>query len=280
MNTHSKASQKRAEFWKHGAIVGLLALELFPFYMMLQISFKDNKSFVQNTWLPSQPWDWIWSNYVEAMSLLLPYISNSMVVSVSATVGTLFFALLGAYFFARYRMPMSGLLWSGFLMLMLLPGVANIVTLFALLKSMNLLNTLLALILLGAAGGQVFCIYVLRNFIEEIPKDLFEAAEMDGASHFSQLWNIVIPMSGPILGTLAILQFLGNWNDFLMPLIVLRDPQLFTIGVGLIYLDGEYVKDWGKIMAAFTVASIPLVVIFLFTMRLFVQGLSSGAVKG
>jgi ABC-type glycerol-3-phosphate transport system permease component len=87
-------------------------------------------------------------------------------------------------------------------------------------------------------------------------------------------------MSGPILGTLAILQFLGNWNDFLMPLIVLRDPQLFTIGVGLIYLDGEYVKDWGKIMAAFTVASIPLVVIFLFTMRLFVQGLSSGAVKG
>jgi multiple sugar transport system permease protein len=280
MKTFSKAPQMRAEFWKHSALVGLLALELFPFYMMLQISFKDNKSFVQNTWLPSQPWDWIWNNYVEAMKLLLPYISNSMVVSVSATVGTLFFALLGAYFFARYRMPMSGLLWSGFLMLMLLPGVANIVTLFALLKTMNLLNTLLALILLGAAGGQVFCIYVLRNFIEEIPKDLFEAAEMDGASHFSQLWNIVIPMSGPILGTLAILQFLGNWNDFLMPLIVLRDPQLFTIGVGLIYLDGEYVKDWGKIMAAFTVASIPLVVIFLFTMRLFVQGLSSGAVKG
>jgi len=90
----------------------------------------------------------------------------------------------------------------------------------------------------------------------------------------------VVPMSGPILGTLAILQFLGNWNEFLMPLILLRDPQLFTIGVGLIYLDGEYVKDWGNIMAAFTVASIPLVVIFLFTMRLFVQGLSSGAVKG
>jgi ABC-type glycerol-3-phosphate transport system permease component len=203
-----------------------------------------------------------------------------MVVSVSATLGTLFFALLGAYFFARYKMPFSGVIWSGYLILMLLPGVANIVPLFALLKSMNLLNTLLALIILGAAGGQVFCIYVLRNFIEEIPKDLFEAAEMDGASHFNQLWNIVVPMSGPILGTLAILQFLGNWNEFLMPLILLRDPQLFTIGVGLIYLDGEYVKDWGNIMAAFTVASIPLVVIFLFTMRLFVQGLSSGAVKG
>jgi len=280
MNTHSTAKKPKKDFWKHIAIVALLALELFPFYMMLQISFKDNKSFVQNTWLPSLPTEWIWKNYWDAMQLLLPSISNSMVVSVSATLGTLFFALLGAYFFARYKMPFSGALWSGYLILMLLPGVANIVPLFALLKSMNLLNTLLALIILGAAGGQVFCIYVLRNFIEEIPKDLFEAAEMDGASHFNQLWNIVVPMSGPILGTLAILQFLGNWNEFLMPLILLRDPQLFTIGVGLIYLDGEYVKDWGNIMAAFTVASIPLVVIFLFTMRLFVQGLSSGAVKG
>jgi ABC-type glycerol-3-phosphate transport system permease component len=280
MNTKSTTKKPNKDFWKHIAILLLLALELFPFYMMLQISVKDNKSFVQNTWLPSLPTDWIWNNYWSAMKLLLPYISNSLVVAVSATLGTLFFALLGAYFFARYKMPLSGIIWSAYLILMLLPGVANIVPLFALLKSMNLLNTLLALIILGAAGGQVFCIYVLRNFIEEIPKDLFEAAEMDGASHFSQLWNIVIPMSGPILGTLAILQFLGNWNEFLMPLIVLRDPQLFTIGVGLIYLDGEYVKDWGSIMAAFTVASIPLVVIFLFTMRLFVQGLSSGAVKG
>jgi ABC-type glycerol-3-phosphate transport system permease component len=163
---------------------------------------------------------------------------------------------------------------------MLLPGVANIVPLFALLKQLNLLNTLYALIIIGIAGGQVFCIYVLRNFIEDIPKDLFEAAEMDGASHFNQLRNVVIPMSGSIIGTLAILTFLGQWNDFLMPLIVLRDPELFTIGVGLIYLDGEYVKQWGKIMAAFFVASLPLIIIFLFTMKLFVRGLSSGALKG
>ena len=87
-------------------------------------------------------------------------------------------------------------------------------------------------------------------------------------------------MSGPILGTLAILSFLNQWNDFLMPLIILRDEELFTIGVGLIYLDGEYVKQWGQIMAAFFIASLPLIVIFLFTMKLFVRGLSAGAVKG
>jgi len=272
---------RRLSDWpKHLGILLLLGLELLPFYMMMQISVKTNSEFLHNPWFPSWPAGWHWQNYAEGLRLMLPFVANSVVVSVSATVGCLFFALLGAYFFARYKMPFSNILWPVFLVLMMLPGVANIVTLFALLKNLQLLNTLWALIILGIAGGQVFCIYVLRNFIEDIPKDLFEAAEMDGATHFAQLVNVVIPMSGPILGTLAILQFLGSWNDFLMPLIVLRDPELFTIGVGLIYLDGEYVKDWGKMMAAFFVASVPLIIIFLFTMKLFVRGLSSGALKG
>lgn len=271
---------KRRDWPKHLLIWLILCIELLPFYMMLQISVKNNDIFLANTWLPSNPLTWIWENYVFAVQLVLPYVANTVVVAVTTTAGTLALALMGAYFFARYKMPFSGVLWSLFLLLMLLPGVANIVPLFALLKQLNLLNTLYALIILGIAGGQVFCIFVLRNFIEDIPKDLFEAAEMDGASHFQQLRNVVIPMSGSIIGTLAILMFLGQWNDFLMPLIVLRDPELFTIGVGLIYLDGEYVKQWGKIMAAFFVASLPLIIIFLFTMKLFVRGLSSGALKG
>ena len=126
----------------------------------------------------------------------------------------------------------------------------------------------------------MFNIYLLRNFIEDLPRDLFEAAEIDGATHLQQLVHIVVPMSSSILGTLAILAVLNSWNDFLMPLITLRDPELFTLGVGLIYLDGEYTKQWGRIMATFFIASIPLLVIFLFTMKLFIRGLSSGAVKG
>jgi ABC-type glycerol-3-phosphate transport system permease component len=135
-------------------------------------------------------------------------------------------------------------------------------------------------VIVAVAGGQVFNIFVLRNFIEDIPKDLFESAEMDGASHLQQIVTIVIPLSAPIIGTLSILSFLGIWNDFLLPLIVLRDRELFTLGVGLIYLDGEYVKQWGQIMAAYFLAAIPLIVIFLFCMRLFIRGLSQGAIKG
>ncbi|HWL51641.1 MAG TPA: carbohydrate ABC transporter permease [Chthoniobacteraceae bacterium] len=266
--------------FKHLVLLLLLGISLFPFYMMLQISLKDNALFFSSPWLPGAPESWQWQNYLYAIGLIFPYVANSVVVSVTATLGCLAVSVGGAYFFARYKMPMSGFLWTAFLVLMLMPSIANIVPLFAVLKGLNLLNTLWALIVLGIAGGLVFSIYVLRNFIEDIPKDLFEAAEIDGASHLQQIRNVVIPMSGSIIGTLAILNFLSTWNDFLMPLIVLRDPEIFTIGVGLIYLDGEYVKQWGHIMAAFVIASLPLIVIFLFTMKLFIRGLSAGAVKG
>lgn len=319
-------SYKQKDWVKHLFIWAFLIVELFPLYMMMQVSFKDNSIFIQNPWVPTAPftvtetfqtpdgeqflrsraagWSEVFgsvkfsdfdvvaaeksfdlsvykiTNWGFGLGLIGPYIANTVFVAVSGTVITLFLAILGAYFFARYKMPFSPVLWSAFMLLMLLPGVANIVPLFTLLKEMSLLNTLWALIIVGVAGGQVFNIFVLRNFIEDLPKDLFEAAEMDGASHFQQIMNIVIPMSGPIIGTLSILAFLGKWNDFLLPLIVLRDQELFTLGVGLIYLDGEYVKQWGQIMAAYFIASIPLIIIFLFCMRLFVRGLSAGAIKG
>ncbi len=248
--------------------------------MMLQVSFKDNAEFIKNPWLPSNPETWQWENWAFGLKLITPYIANTLFVAVTGTVATLFLAILASYFFARQKMPFSGFLWSAFLILMLMPGVANLVPLFNLLKNLSLLNSLLALIIVGVAGAQVFNIFILRNFIEDLPNDLFEAAEMDGANHFQQIVNIVIPMAAPIIGTLSILAFLQKWNDFLLPLIILRDKELFTLGVGLIYLDGEYVKQWGQIMAAYFIASVPLIIIFLFCMRLFVRGLSAGAIKG
>lgn len=273
-------SRRRKDWLNHAVLWTFIAVEFFPLYMMLQVSFKDNAGFIQSPWLPANPATWHWENWVFAIKLVGPYLANTLFVAGVGTAGSIFFAVLGAYFFARYRMPFSRVLWLMFLVLMLMPGVANLVPLFMLLKSMSLLNTLWALIIVGIAGGQVFNIFVLRSFIEDLPKDLFEAAEMDGASHFQQIVNIVLPMSAPIIGTLAILAFLGKWNDFLLPMIVLRDKELYTLGVGLIYLDGEYVKQWGQIMAAYFLAAVPLIVIFLFCMRLFVRGLSQGAIKG
>ena len=276
----SAVGYKKNDLPKHAFVWLILGLQLLPLYMMVQMSVKTNTEFLTNPWFPSSPETWNWSNFVYGVKLIGPYIANTVFVATLGAFFTLFFAIMASYFFARYRMPGHNILWALFITLMLLPGVANIVPLFALLKDMNLLNTLWALIILGFSGGQVFNTFILRNFIEDLPKDLFEAAEIDGASHWQQIINVVIPMSAPIIGTLFILSFLGLWNEFMMPLIILRDKELFTLGVGLIYLDGEYVKQWGQIMAAFMVASIPLITIFLFCMKLFVRGLTAGAVKG
>lgn len=274
------AGPRRRDWPKHLVVGLLLLIELFPLYMMLQIAFKDNAGFIANPWLPSPPSTWVWSNWSFAVRLVLPYIANTIFVATLGTAASLVLAVVSAYFFARYRMPFSRVLWTAFILLMLMPSVANIVPLFSLLRGLHLLNTLWALVIVGVAGGQVFNIFILRGFIEDLPKDLFEAAEIDGASHLQQIRHVVMPMSSSIIGTLAILAFLGKWNDFLLPLIVLRDRELYTLGVGLIYLDGESVKQWGQVMAAYFVASVPLIILFLFTMRLFVRGLSQGAIKG
>jgi ABC-type glycerol-3-phosphate transport system permease component len=267
-------------FLKHPAILLLLGLELFPLYMALQASWKDNAAFIASPWLPSPFSQWQWQNWTSAFQLLLPSLANSIFVAGLTTVVQLTISIGGAYFFARRKMPGANLLWGAFIILMMLPAVLNIVPLFMVLKSLSLLNTLWALILVGIAAGQAFNLYILRNFMEDLPSDLFEAAEIDGASHLSQIRHVVLPLSLPIVGTLSILTFLANWNEFLLPLLVLRDHDLFTIGVRLIYLDGEYVRQWGQLMAAFLLAAVPLFLIFLFTMRWFVKGLSEGAVKG
>ena len=228
----------------------------------------------------STPQTWHWENWIKAWGIVRGYIFNTIFVAVTTVVLSLIGSIAAAFFFARYRMPLAPFLWYFFLILMLMPEVANLIPLFILLRDLRLINTLWALIVCGIAGAQVVQIYILRNFIEDIPQDLFDAAEVDGASPVQQVTNIVLPMSGSIVSTLAILQFIGVWNDFLLPFIIIRDDSLLTLSAGLVKLDAEYVKQWGEMMAGYSIASLPLVLIFLFTMRLFVKGISAGAIKG
>lgn len=123
-------------------------------------------------------------------------------------------------------------------------------------------------------------IYVLRNFIEDLPEDLFNAAEIDGAGPLQQIKNIVIPLSGPIISVMVILRIIAVWNNFVLPLVVIRDNVRQPLAVGLLRLEGEYTRHWGELMAGYSLASIPLILLFIFTMKFFVKGLSSAALKG
>lgn len=263
---------------KHGTIWGVLAFAFLPLYLMLVVSGKTNPQFYQSPVGITAPFHW--ENWGTAWDMITPTVANSLFVSCSSTLATLILALLGAYFFARYRMPLSTFLWNAILLLMMMPAVANLIPLYILLRDLDLLNTLTALVIVGASGGQIFAIFTLRQFVSDIPQDLFEAAEIDGANHFQQMRTIVVPLSGPILGTVGVMHFLSQWNDFVLPLIVMRDHAKLPVMVQLIRMSGEYLKLWGPLMAGYALASIPIIILFVFSMKLFVKGLTEGAVKG
>jgi ABC-type glycerol-3-phosphate transport system permease component len=253
-------------------------MAFIPLYLMFVISLKDNAQFAHNPWFPTPPFHW--ENYKVGWSHVGASIWNTMFVAITSTFLSLVLAICGAFFFARYKMPGSTVLFYVFIVLMLYPGVANMVPTFKLISSLGLYNSHWALVLLFVTGAQAFTIYVMRNFIEDLPQDLFDAADVDGCPAWRQIWSIVVPLSSPIIGTLGVLRVIGEWNAFVDPLILLRDPHKQMIGVRLLFLEGEYTKKWGEMMSGYVIASIPLIILFFFCMRLFVRGLSEGAIKG
>ncbi len=269
---------KTSEFVKHLLLLLVIAAAFFPLYLMVNISLKDNAQFAKNPWLPEAPFHW--DNYIVGWEYVGQGIFNTTYVAFLSTFLAMTIALLGAFFFARFKMFGSSFLFYVFIVLMLYPGVANMVPTFKLISSLGLYNSHWSIILLTTAGAQAFLIFVLRAFIEDIPKDLFDAAQIDGCSLVKQIWHIVVPLCMPIIGVLCVLRIIATWNDFVGPLIMLRDSQKQLLAVQLMLLEGQYVKHWGEMMAGYTIASIPLVLMFILAMKLFIKGLSEGAVKG
>lgn len=276
---------RKVSKWGEGIKISYLLFVLFfafvPLFVMLVVSFKSNDQYMANPWFFDSPDTWNWQNWSIAWDTVKGYIANSLFVSVTGTLVTLVIVLCCSYAIARFDFPGKNLIFYMVMATMFLPGtVAALVTLFDLICELNLMNSLWALVLMASVGGQVAGVFILRNFIEDIPKELFESAQLDGAGHLQQIRHIIVPLSASIISVTCIMDFLASWNNVILPLLVLRDDQLLTIPVGLFRLDGEYVKQYGEMMAAYSIASVPLLIIFLFSMRLFVKGLSAGAVKG
>lgn len=272
---------KFSEAPKYAIILFVLFFAFYPLFIMFCISLKTNEQFQANPWFFDAPSQWHWENWSAAWLVVKNYIANSIVTAVVSVSIGMVMVVLSSYVLARYRFKGRNIIYYGIIASMFLPGTAaTLVTLFWLIRSMGMVNSLWAIIIVSAAGGQVAGIFILKQFIEDIPKELFESAQIDGASHLRQITTIILPLSGSILATVAIMKFLGVWNNVMLPLVVLRDDEKLTIPVGLLRLEGEYVKMWGEMMAGYAIASIPLVIMFLFTMRWFVKGLAAGAIKG
>ncbi len=259
----------------------VLLFAYYPMLVMFSISFKNNEQFVNNPWFFDRPSQWDWSNWAQAWGLVSQYIANSIFTATTTTAIMMVLVIVTAYVVARYRFPGRTVFFYGLIATIFLPpSAASLVTTFNLLQGMNLMNSLWAIIISGSLGGGAMAVFILKLFIDGIPKDLFESAQIDGAGHLRQITTIVVPMTASILGVLAIQSYLGVWNELLLTLVMIRDEARQTLPLGLMMLDGEYHKDWGQLMGGYSIAALPLVVIFVFTMRLFVRGFAAGAVKG
>ncbi len=253
---------------------------LLPLYWMVITSLKTQGDILRYppTWWPTPL---TFDNFPRAFSALPfgRFYFNSFVIVILNTIGTLLSSSLIGYGFARYEVPGSKILFGVVLATLALPGEVTLIPVFLLFKQLGWLNTILPLVV-PAFFGNAYYIFLFRQFMRGIPRDLMDAAVIDGASQLGVFWYVVTPLSLPVFATVAVFNFLSNWNDFFSPLIYLQKIDQMTVAVGLSYFRGEASTDWGALMAASLVSIIPVLIIFVFAQRYLVQGIATTGIKG
>jgi ABC-type glycerol-3-phosphate transport system permease component len=263
-----------------GIVLGIFGFLTFvPVIMLFELSFKSEQQMADSMWLPTLPLRWV--NYDRALRIMVPYMVNSFVFVVGTVVVSITCATLSAYMLARYDFPGKEFFFMAILGLMMIPGILTLLTRFVVVVKLNLNNTYLGIWLPMAAGAQGFQIIVLRTFFASLPEELFEAGRLDGAGEFHMLLSIAMPLAGPILTTLVILQANTVWNAFIWPIMVLQDPDRYPAILGILSLRDVFfgAQDPGAEYAGYVIAGLPLLLLFSISSRAFIRGLTSGAIK-
>lgn len=267
----------RGDWWRTALLTLFLVGAIAPLVMAFLISLKTIPQFARQPFALTFPLHW--ENYGLAWQIVQQFIQNSIFVSGVTVVGVLLLASLSAYAFGVLEFPGRQVLFYLVLALMMVPSAMTLIPSFVLVKDLRLLNTPWAMILPWIASGQVFAMFILRTFFESLPKELFDAARIDGASEWQSYWRIALPLSKSMLGVAAILNILGTWNNLIWPVLTVQKQDLLPLTPGLWTYQTEYFTRYGLTMAGLLIGSIPLVILFVFTSRWFVAGLTSGAIK-
>lgn len=207
------------------------------------------------------------------------FFTNSLLVTVSSVLISTAVSLLAAYALARSRSRLTSIVEAVFLSGLMMPVYLAILPIFYLLDDMGLVNSRFGLIMVYAALGIPFSVFVLTAFFRQLPTELEEAARIDGAGSFTMFWHVMLPLVRPAIATVIVFRFVPIWNDFFYPLILLRSRENYTLPVGLTTFFGEYQTDWPTLFAGLVIATLPLVVLFLLATRQIVAGLTAGMSK-
>lgn len=266
---------------QYGLLALLLFFSFFIILVMIAMSLRPTVLIYADFWAP--PWPPLFINYRTAIFDLIPSMVRTLFITVVSIVGILAIACPAAYAFARIKFPGNGVLFYLVLAVMMIPGIILLTPHFILAQQLNLRGTLSGLIIFYIAGGQPFAIFLLATFFRSQSEEIFEAARMDGANELHSLLRIAIPLAWPILMTVAILNFLGIYDDFIWPRLMLP-KSIETLVLALERYNpqiDQYTNrpELGPQAAGYVFASLPQLLIFIFAMKYFIQGLTSGAVK-
>lgn len=255
---------------------------LYPLIWTLYTSLKDNKQLYQSAW--ALPTELHFENYIHALTN--PNISgafgNTIYVTILATFLSLLFSSTSAYVIARFNSKGSTMLYFIYIAAMMIPGILGLIPLFFLMSDLGLLNSLTGLSIIYAVQSIPFGIFILVGFFKTLPKELEEAAVIDGCGHFKTFWKVMLPISKSGLITIGIMNMLGFWNEYFMGLIFIQSPEKYTLSVGIAYLAQEaaYRTDWGMLFAGLVISMIPVIIIYTIFQKRITEGMTAGAVKG
>lgn len=258
----------------------IAAINVVPILWMVVNSLKTDREYAADPF--ALPAEMQWSNYAQAWKKanLGLYFGNSLLITIVAVLCTVFFAAMASYFLARVSFRGNKLLHSFFLFGMLIPVHATLVPLFLIMQKLSLLNTRFSLILVYTAVHIPITIYILTSFMKGLPKQMEEAAVIDGSTVFRTFFQIILPMSLPALATVFILNVLYNWNEYLISLVLIRKQQFFTVPIGIAAFSDTETSYPTTQMAALILVLIPTVIFFTAMQKYLVKGMVAGAVKG
>jgi ABC-type glycerol-3-phosphate transport system permease component len=263
----------------YAALFGLSVLFMIPFAWLLLTSLKPPTEIFDGSWLPSEVYE---KNYVDVFkqASVGRWLFNSFIVASLGVVAVLFSSSLVAYGFARLRFRGRKQLFALVMATYLLPAMVTFIPTFLIWNELGLVNTLVPL-WAGNLFGSAFYIFMLRQFLFTIPQDLVDAARVDGAGYFRIYWSIMLPLIKPALAAVAVFEFQAKWNDFFTPLIYINRRELYTMALGLATMKANVENpEWGMWMAASVVMTIPMVLLFFFAQRFFIEGVTQSGLKG
>ncbi|HHT90060.1 MAG: carbohydrate ABC transporter permease [Bacillota bacterium] len=260
-------------------LLGAAIIALLPLYWMVVTALQQPTLTVSfpPEWFPSNP---TFLNFQRFFGRphVLTWTTNSLIVALAVTGIQIFTCAMAGYAFAKKKFPGGNFLFYLYIASMMIPGQVTLVPLFLIMSRLNLLDTYAGLVLPGIAGP--FGVFLMKQFISTLPTDLIEAATIDGCGEWLTFMKVILPLAKPGLAVLGIFTFMGQWNQFLWPLIITNSSSMRTLPVGLALLQEELPMQYGLLMAGATYAAIPMIIIFLMFQKYFLRGITVGALKG